>query len=316
MAQEEFKMQVQVPKMSPDGANWVIYCDRLKWAMQTNSFNAHVSDTSPTQAYTTLGTIGGLTPDACWEKEENAIKQVLGSMLPDTAFNRIKASANIHNAWEILRCVYEERSKALVVDLIWRFRNKCCNEDESVRLHFEYLADLRKQLVAMGKSITDEDYTDTLLASLPASYDRAVSSISTSTRLRSKALTAEIFEQLILDEAEWWQVKDRYAENRDEAQVADSGKGKGKDKSKDKKKVKCYNCWKTGHYKSECWAKGGGKEGQGLQRGRGAKDNATPAVEQSEETEAWAAIEEIKEPNLTSNPGDITAAVGPDPGHG
>ena len=69
----------------------------------------------------------------------------------------------------------------------------------------------------MGKSITDEDYTDTLLASLPASYDRAVSSISTSTRLRSKALTAEIFEQLILDEAEWWQVKDRYTENRDEA---------------------------------------------------------------------------------------------------
>jgi hypothetical protein len=64
-------MQVQVPKLSPDGANWVIYCDRLKWAMQTNSFNAHVSDTSPTQVYTTLGMIGGLTPDVRWEKKEN-----------------------------------------------------------------------------------------------------------------------------------------------------------------------------------------------------------------------------------------------------
>jgi hypothetical protein len=80
--------------------------------MQTNSFNTHASDTSPAQVYTTLEPIGGLTLDVCWEKEENAIKQVLGSTLPDTAFNRIKASANIHDAWKILRHVYEERSKA------------------------------------------------------------------------------------------------------------------------------------------------------------------------------------------------------------
>jgi hypothetical protein len=164
--------------------------------------------------------------------------------------------------------------------------------------------------MAMGKSITDEDYTNMLLTSLPTSYDGVVSSISVSVHLGSKALMVEIFEQLILDEAEWWQVKDRYTESRDEAQAADSGKWKGKDKSKDKKKVECYNCCKTRHYKSGCWAKGGGKEGQGPWWGRGIKDDTTPAVEQSEETEAWATIEEIEEPNLTGNPRDIAAAVG------
>jgi gag-polypeptide of LTR copia-type len=254
--------------------------------MQTSSFNAHAQDTSPTQAYTTLETIGALTPDAHWEKEENAIKQVLGSTLSNMAFNRIKASANVHDAWETLRRVYEEQSKALVTNLIWRFWNKHCDEDKSIRLHFEYLADLREQLAAMGKSVIDKDYTDMLLASLPASYDRAVSFISASAHLGSKALMAEIFEQLILDESKWQQVKDRYVESRDEAQAADSGKQKGKDKSKDKKKVECYNCCKTRHYKSECWAKGGGKEGQGLWQGRGAKDDAAPAIEQLEETEA------------------------------
>jgi gag-polypeptide of LTR copia-type len=321
MAQEEFKMQVQVPKLSLDGSNWVIYHDRLKWAMQTNSFNTHVSDTSPTQAYTTLGVIGGLTPDAHWEKEENTIKQVLRLMLPDTAFNRIKALANVDNAWEILRCIYEERSKALVADLIRRFQNKHCDEDEIVRLHFEYLADLCEQLEAMGKSVTDKDYTDMLLTLLPASYDGAVSSISMSVCLGSKVLTAEIFEQLILDKAERRQVKDRYAESRDEAQATDSGKRKGKDKSKDKKKAECYNCRKTRHYKSKCWAKGGGKEGQGPWRGKGVRDNAALAVEQSEEPKTWVAIEEIEESDLTSNPGDIVAAAGCspvrlDPGHG
>ena len=28
-----------------------------------------------------------------------------------------------------------------------------------------------------------------------------------------------------------------------------------------KKNVKCFNCKKKGHYKSECWAPGGRKEG-------------------------------------------------------
>jgi hypothetical protein len=98
-----------------------------------------------------------------------------------------------------LRHVYEEKSKALVTNLIWRFQNKHCNEDKSIKSHFEYLADLHEQPVAMSKSVTDEGYTDMLLASLPASYDGAVLSISMSACLRSKALTVEIFKQLILD---------------------------------------------------------------------------------------------------------------------
>src|SRR6266850_7550543 len=123
-------------------------------------------------------------------KEENAIRLALGSTLPDTAFNRIKAMANVHDAWEILKQVFEEWSKALVADIIRKFQNKCCNEDESIRSHFEYLANLREQLAAIGKAVTDEDYTDTVLASLPASYDSAVSSISASARLGTKVLTA------------------------------------------------------------------------------------------------------------------------------
>jgi len=55
---------------------------------------------------------------ACWAKEKNGIKLILGSTLPDTAFNRIKMTANMHDAWEILERVFEEWSKALVVDVI------------------------------------------------------------------------------------------------------------------------------------------------------------------------------------------------------
>jgi len=42
------------------------------------------------------------------------------------------------------------------VDIIWRFQNKHCKEDESVRNHFKYLTDLCEQLAAMGKVVIDK----------------------------------------------------------------------------------------------------------------------------------------------------------------
>ena len=60
-----------------------------------------------------------------------------------------------------------------------------------------------------------------------------------------------------------------------------SGKkgGKGKQKKKkdgtkektDKLEIICYNCHKLGHKQFECWAKGGGKEGQGPRQKKSAK---------------------------------------------
>jgi len=138
-------------------------------------------------------------------------------------FNRIKMTANMHDTWEILKWVFKEWSKVLVTDIIWRFWNKCCKEDESVRNHFEYLADLHEQLAAMGKVVTDKDYTDMLLASLLALYNGAVSFMSISVCLGTKVLTSEIFEQFILDKSEHQQVKDKYVESCNEALAMESG---------------------------------------------------------------------------------------------
>src|SRR5580658_2869541 len=123
----------------------------------------------------------------------------------------------------------------------------------------------------------------------------AVSSISASARLGSTTLTAEIFEQLIIVEYERRQVKDKRTTTKDEALSADSSKKK----SKDKKNVECFNCRKKGHYKSECHAPGGGQEGKGPKRGKGAKDDAAPAEEEA--PEAWAAIQDSQEPNAAAH---------------
>ena len=73
---------------------------------------------------------------------------------------------------------------------------------------------------------------------------------------------------------------------QDEALTADASK-----KKKSKKDIECFNCKKRGHMKSDCWAKGGGKEGQGPKK-RTQEGAAVASEQQQPDIEAWAAVEE------------------------
>jgi gag-polypeptide of LTR copia-type len=78
------------------------------------------------------------------------------------------------------------------VDLVQRFRTKKCGEKDNVRTHFQELTDLRDQLAAVGKFVDDNDFTATLLASLPPSYVHVCTSINSSARLGAINLTPTI----------------------------------------------------------------------------------------------------------------------------
>jgi len=91
-----------------------------------------------------------------------------------------------------------------------------------------------------------------------------------------------------------------------EKEDAKAGKKEGKDskdkafamdptkkKDKDKCKVECHNCHKKGHMKADCWAKGGGKEGQGpRQQGRASDSAASASAGKDKDIiEAWVIID-------------------------
>ena len=295
-----FEDKITIPKLSDDGSNWVDYCDRVLWLLESQTIDDHIDHDSLPTAYQNQGKVRGLEYANRWKKEETAIKQVISPSIPCTAFSRIKGQKNIKGVWDILKQIYEEKTRALGADLMRRFQNTRCGESDNVRTHLENLHNLREQLASMGKLISDEDYTDILFASLPASYDSSCSSISNSAQLSSKSLTADVFESLILDEFTWRELKKPQASStKDEAFAAEAPKSK-----------KQYsNCNKRGHLKADCWAKGGGKEGQGPRRGKDkdkSKDGATAAEEK--ELGAWAAIEEVDTDN--ENKAETVAAAG------
>ncbi len=290
--------KIAIPKLLTDGTNWVIYRDRFLWAMDNNLLNVHIENEDAPSDYANSGTVNGLDAATRWKKGEGIVKQLIAATVPDTVFARIKKGTRAKDVWDSLKKYFEERTKMTVVDLARRFRNKKCGEKENVRTHFEQLANMREQLAAMGKVIDDDDFTDILLASLPPTYESTRSAINASARISGKTLTPDTVIQLFIDNYEQRGSKDQ---EQDEAFTADAQR---------KKNIECYNCKKRGHIRADCWAKGGGKEGQGPTRGgRDSGNESTAAAQAEPDIEAWAAIEEVEEERMVGEEDQQYAAI-------
>ena len=163
--------KISIPRLLPNGTNWVIYCDHFLWAMENNLLDVHLQNENAPSEYADAGTINGLDTATRWKKGEGGVKQLIAVTILDTIFSRLKGSTHAKDVWESLKKYFEERTKMTVVDLARRFRNKKCGEKENIHTHFEQLTNMHEQLAAMGKIIDDDDFTDILLASLPSSYE-------------------------------------------------------------------------------------------------------------------------------------------------
>jgi hypothetical protein len=156
----------------------------------------------------------------------------------------------------------------LVSDCMKAFQDTKCPEGGNIQSHFHQLAILCDQLTSLGQTITDCDYLDTLLTSIPHSYKGLISSLNGVSFLTKTKITANSFRAFLLDEYEHQILMEKEdakvakarkdgKDSKDEAFATDSSKKKDKHKHK----VECHNCHKKGHIKADCWAKGGGKEG-------------------------------------------------------
>ena len=114
--------------------------------------------------------------------------------------------------------------------------------------HVCKLCGLQQELNAHSQLITDVDFTNTLLTSLPDSQSPFI----TAENAGGATLTSDILIVRLLDEDQAHQAGMAQQIALKVQSCDDSGAIKGK----------CCNCSKKGHYVSDCWVEGGGKEGQ------------------------------------------------------
>jgi transposase InsO family protein len=289
---------LHLPKLAADGSNWITYRDRIKWTITMRGLNDHLTHDSVTKHYKDAGDIGGLKPEQRWTADKIAVNQIFGATIPDLVFSQIKSAYEPKGIWEKLKELFEGKSRSMMVDLGKKFQNMRCGENDDVRVHLEKLADLRERLSSFGRTIGDAEYISVILGSLPPSFDSAVDSLANSYEASDKDLTPTAVTRMAINEQEKRHLRKGKNKSQDEAFTAEERKYK-------RKNVECYNCHKMGHYKSECWSKGGGSEGQGPRRPRrdekekdkdkskSSRDSANVAADKSQDDESWAAIVDV-----------------------
>ena len=165
-------------------------------------------------------------------------------------------------------------------------QSTCCGEDDDIHAHFTKLTNFCEQLAAMGQSMPDEQYTDILIVSLPPCYEMHLCAITTNTDETSNPINPTRVIKFICDDYDKHMIgKEADKNSEDQAFTAQLRK------RKNKSDIECFNCKKKGHFKAECWAKGGGKEGQGPRRNRRGQENtlesAASAADKAEDIESW-----------------------------
>ena len=133
---------------------------------------------------------------------------------------------------------------------------------------------LWEELASLGTILSEPDFSAIVLGSLPKSYNQFLSAITTTASVLKQELNPEDLIQTITDEYDQWSTRSGTKEkNADAAFFAGSNNWGGKTGRKFDREIECLNCYKKGHKKAECWAKEGGKEGQGP-RTKSKKDKA------------------------------------------
>ncbi len=214
--------KITVTKLVTDGLNWVMYCDRMLWAIDLHGLTEHLTSLTITQAYQDAGNVGILMPQMWWHLDQATVKQLIGSSVLDTIFNAIKTGAMAKDMWDVLKKLFEGHTTLILVDLGRHLQMTCYAEEDSVCKHFEQLTNLCQQLVAMGKTVPDSEYTLILMGSLPPSYQPTLSAISMAAEMSGTTSTPAIITNLATDEYDRHTLRDSKAQDEAFAAIADA----------------------------------------------------------------------------------------------
>ena len=315
---------LRVPKLPADGKGFVVWKERLELSVRARGLYGHLdgsvtkpkdkdTPTEPTGSTATTEGVTGPTGSTTTTTEEVSISeqrtkeinlylqeeavvfQQIASTIPDTLYLKIKGKKTVKEAWDALKSDFEKRSHMITIDLRKRLQDTRCTETGNVRTHFDNMRTLREELAGLGTTISEQDFSAIILGSLPKSYDQFLSAVTATASVLKQELDPEDLMLAIVDEYDRRSTRQGSSKEKgtDVAFHAGGTNNRGgRTTKKPNKDVECFNCRKKGHKKADCWAKGGGKEGQGPKMKSKKEDPKKESANTVEDNEdgVWMAI--------------------------
>lgn len=202
-----------------------------------------------------------------WREGDIKAQTRIELSIGDSEMIHISGATTAREMWDQLTTVKESKGRLGVLATRRALYRMTAAEGFEMVDHISKLRKLQEELHLMENKVSDEDFVMILITSLPESWDTYtlayLGSSSNKPTLSSHELIAILLEE------------DRRRRGRNDESVGvalqaknssrnskPSGNGEGKE---------CYNCHKIGHLSKDCWAKGGGREGQGPKGKRDGK---------------------------------------------
>ena len=282
---------LSIPKLLDDGSNWVDYEIKARTAMGSKGLIRHVEGKArkPTPYAEVNGKlmVDATTPatddqiDAKervldeYEQKEYLTRHIILTTVSPRLFATIKDKTSSADMWITVKADATAKTELHQIDTRRQLHQKKCGENDDMKAHLEELVNLRGKLIGMGATVEDAKFRTIILSSLPLSYRSIISAITVSASLTKAKVENDHLIRIITEEAESRLILEGNSAGAGSALTATDKPVKGNRQQRQKKnRPKCYNCNKPGHTKAECWAKGGGMEGQGPKQ-KGGKEKAS-----------------------------------------
>ena len=335
-----------LPKLMPNGANWVTFKRRMMINIEARAHlirhlegrAPHPKAPAPLKGKPTQQEEDEYEEkrekyeDAVdlWRTHDAIVKRQIIHNIPDTILIRIQNLSTAADMWDALRREFEGQTAFVQNDLWHKISLAKCGENENMREHTDRMCYMFEELAGMGIMISDKEYMAMLMRSMLNTYANFLTPIISSAHAGGNPLSPYVLMDYVVSEYNQRLIQNPPRQHGggspptgDAALYSfapDSGCSgrRSKRKGKDNEKSTCFNCGEAGHLKRNCQKpKKDGEKPKGSRNGnanQGASTRAGKAPQQS------ASIAEVKEPSpppvtiysvatLTSYTGEVQGTI-------
>src|SRR5271168_3900821 len=287
-----------VPKLDAEGDNWAIFLVRFMDAVEAKGFWGHFDGTSTLPVTTSASSTAEIAAKTQWEKDERSAKTLLTQKLPDSTVMEIHTKKSVKERWEAVVKEYTVKGAYAQMEMRAKFLTSRCPERGNAKEFLRGLRLKKEELAQVGVKISDEDYSSTIISSLPDALSNFASmQMSWTLQQTQQPMDASTLMTMLLQEAERQDLRNQKRkqtagkakdDEKNEVLAVSTERPRGK---RDMSKINCWNCGESGHFSSKCNKPRKSKDSESSVKPDPKKEGTSAAaVDSSSDDEgAWAA---------------------------
>jgi len=216
-----------------------------------------------------------------WDDKDGKARSIIVLNISDSEMIYVMGAKTAAEMWKKLTSVKESSSGMAKLIARRKLYRTFAEEGADITEHVTKLTSIKEELNTMGVKIEDADFLDILMTSLPESWDIFTTTYMTANSAGVKTLTPDDFIAVVYEEIRRRSARQSTSDTALKAISHTHDTSKGTRRNDDK--PTCQNCKRKGHVAKNCWAPGGGKEGQGpkQRKKKEGNDRANKAEEDS-----------------------------------